>query len=97
MSSWGLNRFLSDINALVPLFFSELVTRYDEDMVTSLLFNPDQGIVYFLKKSLDKSAHIAAKVIFLEFTAEYISRSPSAMTHFIVEIKARFFFFFVMW
>ncbi|KAG0357941.1 hypothetical protein BG005_002930 [Podila minutissima] len=55
----------------------------EADMVTSLLFNPDQGIVYFLKKSLDKSAHIAAKVIFLEFTAEYISRSPSAMTHFI--------------
>ncbi|KAF8935223.1 hypothetical protein BGZ52_000691 [Haplosporangium bisporale] len=60
----------------------------EADMVISMLFNPDQGIVYFLKKSLDKSAHNAAKVTFLEFTAEYISRSPSAMTHFIIEIKA---------
>ncbi|KAG0337583.1 hypothetical protein BG004_007587, partial [Podila humilis] len=63
-------------------------TRPEEaDMVTSLLFNPDQGIVYFFKKSLDKSAHNNGKVTFLEFTAEYISRSPSSMTHYIVEIK----------
>ncbi|KAF9390467.1 hypothetical protein CPB97_009177 [Podila verticillata] len=70
------------------------VKSEEADMVTSMLFNPDQGIVYFLKKSLDKSAHNAAKVAFLEFTAEYISRSPSAMTHFIIEIKANPFTYF---
>ncbi|KAF9135211.1 hypothetical protein BGW39_004143 [Mortierella sp. 14UC] len=62
--------------------------REDElDMATSLLFNPDKGILYFLRKSLDKNIHGNAKVTFLEFTAEYLSRSPTSMAPYIVDIK----------
>ncbi|KAG0024840.1 hypothetical protein BGZ80_003699 [Entomortierella chlamydospora] len=57
------------------------------DMAISLLFNPDKGIMYFLRKALDKTAHGAAKVTFLEFTAEFISRSPNSITPHIVDIK----------
>ncbi|GJJ77035.1 DNA-dependent protein kinase catalytic subunit [Entomortierella parvispora] len=57
------------------------------DMASSLLFNPERGILYFLKKSLDKSIHVGAKATFLEFTAEFISRSPNAITPCIVDIK----------
>ncbi|KAF9360792.1 hypothetical protein BGX26_007743 [Mortierella sp. AD094] len=57
------------------------------DMATSLLFNPDRGIMYFLRKALDKTAHSVAKVTFLEFTAEFISRSPNSITPHIVDIK----------
>jgi len=56
-------------------------------MASSLLFNPERGILYFLKKSLDKSIHVGAKSTFLEFTAEFISRSPNAITPFLVDIK----------
>ncbi|KAF9421804.1 hypothetical protein BGZ94_008743, partial [Podila epigama] len=63
------------------------VQEKDRDMVASLLFNSERGILGFLKRSLDKSIHANAKVIFLEFTAEYISRSPSALTPFILDIK----------
>lgn len=56
-------------------------------MASSLLFNPERGILYFLKRSLDKSIHNGAKVTFLEFTAEFISRSPNAITSCIVDIK----------
>ncbi|KAF9909938.1 hypothetical protein EC991_007741 [Linnemannia zychae] len=62
--------------------------REDElDMATSLLFNPDKGILYFLRKSLDKNVHGNAKVTFLEFTAEYLNRSPTSMAPYIVDIK----------
>ncbi|KAF9439193.1 hypothetical protein BGZ76_009365 [Entomortierella beljakovae] len=57
------------------------------DMATSLLFNPESGIMYFLRKALDKSVHGAAKVTFLEFTAEFISRSPNSITPHVVDIK----------
>ncbi|KAF9184663.1 hypothetical protein BGZ51_003206 [Haplosporangium sp. Z 767] len=57
------------------------------DMAASLLFNPDRGLMYFLKKSLDKSIHGNAKVIFLDFTAEFISRAPKSITPYIVDIK----------
>ncbi|KAG0369575.1 hypothetical protein BGZ54_009551 [Gamsiella multidivaricata] len=57
------------------------------DMATSLLFNSERGILYFLRKSLDKAVHGNAKVIFLEFTAEFISRSPNSVTPYIVDIK----------
>ncbi|KAF9898377.1 hypothetical protein BX616_004114, partial [Lobosporangium transversale] len=59
------------------------------DMATSLLFNPERGIMLFLRKALDKTAHTGAKVTFLEFTAEFISRSRNAITPYIVDIKAR--------
>jgi len=59
------------------------------DMAASLLFNSERGILYFLKRSLDKSVHVAAKSTFLEFTAEFISRSPNTITPYIVEIKVR--------
>ncbi|KAI1315202.1 hypothetical protein EDD11_001140 [Mortierella claussenii] len=65
--------------------------KQDEmDMATSLLFNPDKGILYFLRKSLDKSVHGGAKAIFLEFTAEFITRLPISIAPYIVDIKARF-------
>ncbi|KAG0303333.1 hypothetical protein BGZ98_006787, partial [Dissophora globulifera] len=57
------------------------------DMATSLLFNQERGILYFLRKALDKTAHGNAKVIFLDFTAEFISRWPSSITPYIVDIK----------
>ncbi|KAG0254733.1 hypothetical protein BG011_005543 [Mortierella polycephala] len=57
------------------------------DMAASLLFNPDRGLMYFLKKSIDKSIHGNAKVIFLDFTAEFISRAPKSITPYIVDIK----------
>ncbi|KAG0205959.1 hypothetical protein BGX33_007637 [Mortierella sp. NVP41] len=57
------------------------------DMATSLLFNPDKGILYFLRKSLDKNVHGNAKVTFLEFTAEYLGRSPTSIAPYIVDIK----------
>ncbi|KAF9116341.1 hypothetical protein BGX27_003334 [Mortierella sp. AM989] len=60
------------------------------DMATSLLFNPDKGIMYFLRKALDKSAHGVAKVTFLEFTAEFISRSPNSITPYIRTCLALF-------
>ncbi|KAF8937819.1 hypothetical protein BGZ58_002087 [Dissophora ornata] len=59
------------------------------DMATSLLFNADRGILSFLRKALDKTVHGNAKVTFLEFTAEFISRSPNSITPYIVDIKAR--------
>lgn len=58
-------------------------------MATSLLFNPDKGILHFLRRSLDKKVHGDAKVIFLEFTAEYLTRSPATMPPFIVDIKVK--------
>lgn len=58
-------------------------------MATSLLFNPDKGILHFLRRSLDKKVHGDAKVIFLEFTAEYLARSPATMPPFIVDVKVR--------
>ncbi|KAG0293742.1 hypothetical protein BGZ96_002384 [Linnemannia gamsii] len=62
--------------------------REDElDMATSLLFNSDRGILYFLRRSLDNNAHTNAKVTFLEFTAEYLTRSPASMSPYIVDIK----------
>ncbi|KAG0050163.1 hypothetical protein BGZ83_005055 [Gryganskiella cystojenkinii] len=57
------------------------------DMAASLLFNSEKGILYFLKRSLDKSIHVAAKSTFLEFTAEFINRSPNTITPYIVDIK----------
>ncbi|KAG0234361.1 hypothetical protein BGX31_004586 [Mortierella sp. GBA43] len=57
------------------------------DMATSLLFNPEKGILYFLRKSLDKTAHAEAKVTFLEFTTEFISKSPNSVTPYIPDIK----------
>ncbi|KAF9360313.1 hypothetical protein BGX34_007846, partial [Mortierella sp. NVP85] len=57
------------------------------DMATSLLFNAEKGILWFLRKALDKTVHGDAKVIFLEFTAEFISRSPNSITPYIVDIK----------
>jgi DNA-dependent protein kinase catalytic subunit len=58
-------------------------------MATSLLFNPEKGILYFLRKTLDKNVHGNAKVTFLEFTAEYLNRSPTSMAPYIVDIKVR--------
>ncbi|KAF9954135.1 hypothetical protein BGZ65_004221, partial [Modicella reniformis] len=59
----------------------------ETDMAMSLLFNPERGILYFLRKALDKAVHANAKVIFLEFTAELISRSPNSITPHIFDIK----------
>lgn len=57
------------------------------DMATSLLFNAERGILWFLRKALDKTVHGDAKVILLELTAEFISRSPNSITPYIVDIK----------
>ncbi|KAF9965129.1 hypothetical protein BGZ70_005357 [Mortierella alpina] len=59
------------------------------DMATSLLFNPEKGILYFLKKALDRMIHTGAKTTFLEFTAEFISRYPTSVASYIIDIKAR--------
>ncbi|KAF9955057.1 hypothetical protein BGZ72_004086 [Mortierella alpina] len=59
------------------------------DLATSLLFNSEKGILYFLKKALDRMIHTGAKTTFLEFTAEFISRSPESVASYIVDIKAR--------
>ncbi|CAO3567705.1 unnamed protein product [Mortierella alpina] len=57
------------------------------DMATSLLFNQEKGILYFLKKALDRMIHTGAKTTFLEFTAEFISRYPKSVASYIIDIK----------
>ncbi|KAF9155537.1 hypothetical protein BG015_009513 [Linnemannia schmuckeri] len=57
------------------------------NIALSDLREDELGILHFLRRSLDKKVHADAKVTFLEFTAEYLTRSPATMSPFIVDIK----------